>query len=415
MRDQQNRGTHWALLWGLVAGLGTASGCDPSPTPMDLPTATPMGTESASHKMTDRCGTGTYQAQVTKEGPNYVAFHDSETIYTGSNFSTAVQLAIDQLTPERTSMERVLVRPAGTLLDGQQITLRSHTGVDFCGTIHVEAPSHVAPIYAQGVEHVEIGHLAMTGSPHYAVLLRDVQHTHLGTLNLQLTDGHGLRIHSSTNRHAERPLPTSHIVIDNMYISGSSSHGLELDHVNGVFLGTLTARNTRGSGLFLKNTAHVYVDHVDAHDTGSAPGHAAVTLTNRSGRIGNAYPQNLYFKQVVARGGAGGISCTSESGGADFGVLDLTVTGAHPILVENCQRIRIGTESGLITGGGDVRVSASQEFASTSDVVLQNLTITNTDLVESPCGDNTVIQNVRVTGGRMSICAGSDQGENSVN
>lgn len=96
---------------------------------------------------------------------------------------------------------------------------------------------------------------------------------------------------------------------------------------------------------------------------------------------------------MIARGGGRGIFCVSESGGVVIDRVDIAQTGGNAILIENCYNVRLATQGGTVAGPGDIRIAARSEFPNTSDVIVENLTVTNSAITERPCGDNVVFRN----------------------
>jgi hypothetical protein len=108
---------------------------------------------------------------------------------------------------------------------------------------------------------------------------------------------------------------------------------------------------------------------------------------------------------VRARGGGRGIFCVSESGGMVIDRIDVANTGNNAILIENCYNVTIAGVSGSVSGGGEIRLAARSEFANNSDIYIQNLTVTNSSLRESPCGNNTVFRNIALNNSSMNVCS----------
>ena len=193
--------------------------------------------------------------------------------------------------------------------------------------------------------------------------------------------------------------------IDNVYVQGTSSHGVETYGVDGLTIGTVTARNTGESGLLLNDTINATVG--TRRRRGRRHRH-------RVRRVPDGQPQrpdrqlatrsNIRVGEVIARGGGRGIFCVSESGGAVIDRIDIAHTGNNAILIENCYNVTIAAQSGTVNGGGDIRIAARTEFPNTADVTLQNLTVTNSRLVESPCAIRTVIRNVTLINSSRNTC-----------
>lgn len=348
------------------------------------------------------CGTGSYHADVTQSGGSWVSRNGGRTVYSGSDFRAAVQAAVDSLTPGRTSKQRVVVWGSGTISANSRISLPSYTSLAVCGTINVtgSGSGDQAPVYARGVRDIEVEHLSLTGSPLYGIFMRNVENVVLGQIDMRLSRGLGIRI----DNHGDRSRRSRNIRIDNVYVQGTSAHGVETYGVDGLTIGTVTTRNTGESGLLLNDTINATVGRVDAEGAGTGTGYAAFRMANRNGRIGDSYPVNIRVGEVIARGGGRGIFCVSESGGVVIDRIDIAQTGNNAILIENCYNVTIAAQSGTVNGGGDIRIAARSEFPNTADVTLQNLTVTNSRLVESPCAIRTVIRNVTLINSSRNTC-----------
>ena len=111
--------------------------------------------------------------------------------------------------------------------------------------------------------------------------------------------------------------------------------------MDGLTVGTVTARNVGESGLLLNETINATIGTVDAQDAGAGTGYAAFRMANRNGRVGSSYPTNIRVGTVIARGGGRGIFCVSESGGAVIDRVDIANTGNNSILIENCYNVTI--------------------------------------------------------------------------
>ncbi|MFF8030507.1 MULTISPECIES: hypothetical protein [unclassified Streptomyces] len=348
------------------------------------------------------CGDGSYQAEAVLSGSTWTARRGSSTVYTGSDMRAAVQAAIGSLSSGRTSKERVVVRGSGSLSAGSRISLPSYTVLDVCGTVNVtgSGSGDQAPVYSRGTRDVEVQHLNVTGAPLYGIFMRNVQNVVLGQIDMRLSGGLGVRI----DNRGDTSQWTRNVRIDNVYVSGASSHAVETYGVDGLTVGTVTARDVGESGLLLNETVNATVTKVDAENAGTGTGYAAFRMANRNGRIGGSYPTNIRVGEVVARGGGRGVFCVSESGGATIDRITLSGTGNNAILIENCYNVNLAAQSGTVTGGGEIRLAARSEFANNRDITVQNLTVTNSSIRESPCGENTTFRNNRLVNSSQSIC-----------
>ncbi len=377
-----------------TATASTTTATPPVTTP--TPTPTPAPARAAA------CGDGSYQAEAVQSGSTWTARRGSSTVYTGTDMRAAVQAAIGSLTSGRTSKERVVVRGSGSVAAGSRISLPSYTVLDVCGTINVtgSGSGDQAPVYSRGTRDIEVQHLNVTGAPLYGIFLRNVQNVVLGQIDMRLSRGLGVRI----DNRGDTSQWTRNVRIDNVYVSGASSHAVETYGVDGLTVGTVTARNVGESGLLLNQTVNATVSKVDAENAGTGTGYAAFRMANRNGRIGSSYSTNIRVGEVIARGGGRGVFCVSESGGATIDRITLSNTGNNAILIENCYNVNLAAQSGTVTGGGEIRLAARPEFPNNRDITIQNLTVTDSSIRESPCGENTTFRNNRLVNSSQSIC-----------
>jgi hypothetical protein len=348
------------------------------------------------------CGGGAYQAEAVLNGGTWTARNGGTTVYTGSDMRAAVQAAVNSLAAGRTSKQRVVVRGSGTISAGSRISLPSYTAIDVCGTINVtgSGSGDQAPIYSRGTTQVEVQHLTVTGAPLYGIFLRNVTDVILGQIDMRLSGGLGVRI----DNRGDTSQWTRNVRIDNVYVSGAGSHAVETYGVDGLTVGTVTARNVGESGLLLNQTINATVNTVDAENAGTGTGYAAFRMANRNGRVGDGYPTNIRVGTVRARGGGRGIFCVSESGGATIDRVDIANTGNNAVLIENCYGVGLATNGGTISGGGEVRLAERTEFPGNRDIALRNFTLVNNRIVENPCADNLTISNVTLTNSTISRC-----------
>jgi hypothetical protein len=365
-------------------------------------TANAAPTAPAAPARAAACGDGAYQAEAVLNGSTWTARRGSSTVYTGGDMRAAVQAAVNSLTSGRTAKERVVVRGSGSISAGSRISLPSYTVLDVCGTINVTGTGSgdQAPVYSRGTRDIEVQHLNLTGSPLYGVFLRNVQNVVLGQLDMRLSRGLGVRI----DNRGDTSQWTKNVRIDNVYVSGASSHAVETYGVDGLTVGTVTARNVGESGLLLNQTINANVTKVDAENAGTGTGYAAFRMANRNGRVGSGYPTNIRVGEVIARGGGRGVFCVSESGGATINKVTISNTGNNSVLIENCYNVNLAAQSGSVTGGGEIRLAARSEFPNNKDITIQNLTVTNSAIRESPCGENTTFRNITRVNSSQSIC-----------
>ncbi|WP_245848503.1 hypothetical protein [Lentzea kentuckyensis] len=348
------------------------------------------------------CGDQAFNAEAVLSGSTWTARNGGRTVYTGGDMRSAVQAAVDSLTAGRTSKQWVVVRGNGSVSAGARISLPSYTGIDVCGTINVTGTGSgdQAPIYSRGTRDVEVRYLSLTGRPLYGIFMRNVDNLVLGQIDMRLSGGLGVRIDNRGNTSVR----SRNIRIDNVFVSGAGSHAVETYGVDGLTVGTVTARNVGESGLLLNDTINATVGTVDAENAGAGTGYAAFRTANRNGRVGSGYPTNIRVGTVRARGGGRGVFCVSESGGLTIDRIDLANTGNNAVLIENCYNVNLAAQSGTVTGGGEIRLAARSEFPNNSDITIQNLTVTNSSVRESPCGTNTTFRNLKLNNSTSNVC-----------
>ncbi|AAZ55678.1 hypothetical protein JCM3263A_23040 [Thermobifida fusca] len=350
----------------------------------------------------DTCGSGSYHAEVTKNGTTWTARKGGSTLYTGSDMLQAMRAAVNSLTPGRTHKERVVVRGSGSMSAGSSLDLPSYTVLDVCGTINVTgSPSaNHAAVRIRNAHDVEVPNISVTGNPYFGIFVRNASNVHFGQVDLRLSGGLGMRI----DNHDNRSVRTRNVSIDHVYVSGTGNHGVETYGVDGITIGTVVARNVAYSGLLLNDTINANVGLVDAENAGTGTGYAAFRMANRNGRIGDSYPVNIRVGEVRARGGGRGVFCVSESGGAVIDRIDLANTGNNAILIENCYNVTVAGQSGTVRDSGEIRIAARSEFPNTANVTIQNLTVTNTGIRENPCGINITFRNITRINSSYNVC-----------
>jgi hypothetical protein len=343
------------------------------------------------------CGGGTYNAEVVQDGSTWNAPG-----YSGDSMPEAVRAGIASLTEGRTSIESVVVRGSGDIGSEDSIDIPSYTSIEVCGTINVvgDIGSEAAPLRMVGVNDVAVPYLeGMTGSPYFGIFVRNASNVNFGQINMTLSGGLGMRI----DNHDDTSWRTNNVNIDSANISGAGSHAIETYGVDGFTVGTVTATDVGESGLLIQDTYNADIGSVIGENVATGTGYATFRMANRNGAL-NDYSTNIHVGEVVARGGGRGIFCVSESGGVVIDRVDISDTGNNAILIENCYNVTIAAESGTVSGGGEIRLAARDEFANNRDITLSNLTVIDSAITENPCGENTVIDNVTFENSADNTC-----------
>jgi hypothetical protein len=353
--------------------------------------------------------TSGYDAVVTHDNGTWTARRGANTVYTGNNTLTAIQAGIDSLTAGRTTKQSVLVQGSGSISQNDRVGVASYTILNVCGTLTVtgSGTGDKAPIYARGQQQIDIPNVSIAGAPLYGMFFRDVDGLHIGKAELRVTSGLGIRVdnHGRTNR-ADK---VDDIRIDYAYVEGTGGHGVETYGANDIMIGKVVARNTGFSGLLLNDSTNADVGCVNADGAGTGTGYAAFRMANDNGAISGSHPTNIHVGHVIARAGGRGIFCVTRSGGAVIDRVDIANTGNDSILIQNCHNVTIASIEGSVVGPGDIRLafdgSGCASCANSSNINIQNLTVTDARVREEPCADSSTFQNLTLMGGAtLSVC-----------
>jgi len=350
-----------------------------------------------------------FDAWVHLEGGTWIAENGGSTVYTGGDMMHAMQAGLDSLTPGRSSKESVLVCGSGTIGPHagsiKRVRLPSYSILDVRGTMTIAdtGEGDIVPVACRNASHVEVPNLRIEGNPRYSVWVQSCSDVELGDIDISLSNiltiGHGIRIDDSLGSMS------TDVSIDHVQVEGTGTHGVETYGVDDLTIGHVEAVDTGGCGLLLNATTHADIGVVDAVGAGSGTGYAAFRIANGAGRIGGQYPTNIHVGEVNAQGGGRGVFCVSDSGGLEIDHVDISQTETNAILLENCHNVSLATGGGTVSGGGNIRIAARADMAPSSDITLENLTVVNNGILESPCsGTNNVASNITLVGSSLQMC-----------
>lgn len=335
-----------------------------------------------------QCGAGTPEATVDGSEGSYTAVVGADEVYSGDNYFEAIQTALDGIS----SGDRLAVLADGSI-GTSSIFIDSGIIFEGCGTIDTESSDGHGAIESTGTTDVQIPYLSMTGSPYFGMLFYGTDGLSLGNISMNLSGGLAIRFHrdeaSNTN-----------VSMDSIHVTGAGSHAVETWNIDGLTIGEVVAKDVGECGLLLQQVTNAEVGLVDGENVATGTGYATLRMANANGQLEDgSYETNVFVEKVVSRGGGRGVFCVSESGGAAIEEIDLADNENNAILIENCYNVAIN--SGTVEGGGEVRISARDEFENTSDISL-TITVNNNSVVESPCGEN---MNLDISGdAALEIC-----------
>ncbi|OTB01761.1 hypothetical protein M426DRAFT_63437 [Hypoxylon sp. CI-4A] len=321
------------------------------------------------------CGTGSPDATVTGSGNSFTAKKGSSSVYSGSDYRAAIQAALDSIS----SGQRVAVIASGSI-GANTITISSGKIFEGCGTIDTGNRAGHGAIESLDTSDVSIPYLSMTGNPYFGLRFYGTKNLSLGQITMNLSGGLGIRFERDNAAN-------SNVKMDTIKVTGAGSHAVETWNIDGLEINQVIARDVGECGLLLQKTTNAHVGLVDGDNVAAGTGYATFRMANNNGQKSNGnYDTNVYVDKVVSRGGGRGIFCVSQSGAAEITEIDLANNGNNAILIENCYNVAI--RGGKVNGGGEVRISARDEFPNTRDISI-TLTVDGTTVRESPCGDNT--------------------------
>lgn len=321
-----------------------------------------------------QCGSGTPDAIVDGSGSSFTATKGSEEVYSGSDYLTAIQSAIDSIA----SGQRVAVLASGSI-GASTISIDSGKIFEGCGTIDVANRAGHGAIESLDTTDVQIPYLKMTGDPYFGLRFYGTSGLTLGEIEMNLSGGLGIRFDRDEAAN-------SNVKMGTITVTGAGSHAVETWNINGLEIGSVIAKDVGEAGLLIQNTVDATVGLVDGDNVGAGTGYATLRFANTNGRKSDgSYDTNIYIDKVVSRGGGRGVFCVSESGAAEIAEIDLSGNENNAILIENCYNVKI--LGGTVNGGGEVRISARDEFENTRDVSI-TLEVNDTTVRESPCGEN---------------------------
>ncbi|KAK7419068.1 hypothetical protein QQX98_003570 [Neonectria punicea] len=320
------------------------------------------------------CGDGSPQGVVSGSG-TFTATVNGASVYSGSDYRLAIQTALDRIS----SGQRVVVRSSGSI-GASTITVTSGKTFEVCGTMNVATRSGRGAIEVIDQSDVKIPYLTMTGNPYFGLRFSGTRNLNLGEIKLNLSGGLGIRFDRDAAWNYD-------VTMGTITVTGAGSHAVETWNIDGLDITSVIARDVGECGLLLQRTINAWVGYVEGNNVATGTGYATLRFANNNGQLGDGQytTTNVWVDRVVSRGGGRGIFCVSMSGAAEIKYIDLANNGNNAVLIENCYNLAI--RDGVINGGGQVRVSARDEFPNTSGIFFE-VEVNNNSVRESPCAEN---------------------------
>ncbi len=303
-------------------------------------------------------------AEVTFVSPNYVATKNVNgtvtQVYSGTEYYSAINAAINGLTANRTAKERVTVRAGGSsgAPDGtniKAINLRSNTIIDFQNnTINVnpvgsgDTYRYTVGIKADRADNIEIRNVRVTGWPRYGFWITGCNNVTLSGVNMAFSidasngvtiNGIGIRADNNTRSTTAYATGFRHegtSTFTGMTGNHGNNHGFETNLLDGAQIGNVSSTDVGSCSLLLnktKNTDVGIVTGVRCDPTGS---YAAFRCANDAG-------PGVVTTKVISRDCGRGFFTPTNS--VDITVLsvDLRTSVSQGILLQTGGSATIGT------------------------------------------------------------------------
>ncbi len=330
-----------------------------------------------------------FAAEVFRAGDEWQALVGDETVHSGLDMRTAIQAAIDGLTPDRVSKETVLIRDSGVIATDEdsaegivKINLPSYTVLDFGdNTIHVRqrGDAKVSAVRAQDAKQIEVRNLRITGNAEYGIFLKGFEDAILSNIHISMAP-----IYSEERGHSgirteggEEPWSgdwNKNLTLENIFVADSNHHGVELWRTDGVKATTITTRNTGGSGLQLNQTRNASFDLVDAYRACHGGGYAGLRAANGCG-------PNVRVGKLIAVECGRGIFTLSHTKDVAFEEVDIRRSTGMGIWIENTPDFVLNGGSIVDSNGAGIFISSrwQEEFEPANNILIQNVRIKGSD------------------------------------
>lgn len=303
-------------------------------------------------------------SEVTFVSPNFIATKNVNgtvtQLYSGTEYYSAVNAAINGLTPNRTAKERVTVRvggssgaPTGTTI--KAINLRSNTIIDFQNnTINVnpvgpgDTYRYSVGIKADRADNIEIRNVRVTGWPRYGFWITGCNNVTLSGVNMAFAidasngvtiNGIGIRADNNTRSTTAYATGFRHegtSTFTGMTGNHGNNHGFETNLLDGAQVGNIRSDDVGSCSLLLnksKNTTVGIVTGVRCDPTGS---YAAFRCANDAG-------PNVFVQQVISRDCGRGFFTPTNCFDINVGVVDLRASVSQGILLQTGGSATVGT------------------------------------------------------------------------
>lgn len=249
----------------------------------------------------------------------------------GTELMAVVQGAVDSLTDDRASKEKVLVASPGTVRsddEHQSVDLPSYTTVD--APVTITAEKGVGTLFtARDEQEIEITNLTVKGPAAGAISFSSVDHVTFGNIWVEDITGIGVRIDGDGETGN-----STDVMLHSAYFENTGSQGFETYNVDRITIGQVLGKNTGASVVLLNETTDASATSI----VGKNPGFDYATF-----RLANTCA-NVSVGEVVSRGGVRGLSIIT-------GTHDVTVGEVNIVGGRKAGILLVDVENVMISGG----------------------------------------------------------------
>jgi hypothetical protein len=283
----------------------------------------------------------TASGEVTGSGGNFTATVNGVNKYSGTNYISAIQAAVNGLTAGRTVKEWVTVQVSGASGSSggslKYVNMASNTGIDFTGnTFNANSgDALIIPIWADRKSNVEVKNLKVTGKPRYGIWFKGCNGMNISNITMNIsvpaTDlGLGIRVDNSTGS-------TSNLNISGTINITGGDNSIETYGVDGFTIGNVTSSNNAACGVLLNQSKNGTVGTVTGTNnstTGSVTGYATFRCANSNG-------PNVTCAKVYSRGSSRGFFSVTGSNGCTVNTVDIANTALQGVFLQDATNTKV--------------------------------------------------------------------------
>lgn len=294
--------------------------------------------------------------------------HDKE-VASGTELMAVIQGAVNSLSDDRTSKEKVLVAAPGEVSPGadhQSVDLPSYTILDIQSTITVPEEGVETLFTATDERDIEIPNLTVKGPADGAISFSSVDHVRLGNIWVEDVTGIGVRIDGDGDTGN-----STDVILHAAYFDNTGSQGFETYNVDRISIGQVLGKDVGSSVVLLNQTTDASVSSI----VGKNPGFDYATF-----RLANTCA-HVSVGEVVSRGGVRGLSIITGTHDVTVGEVNIRGGRKSGILLVDVENVMIN--GGVVKNNNGPGVNIwSLGLRGTASQINEGITISNVRIVD---------------------------------